>query len=59
MEEMLAFLGLNVAMGVVNLPEIPMYWSTNPLLEHPWFRSVLARNRFKQILQQKSTEQQG
>ena len=49
-EEMLAFLGLNIAMGVVNLPEVNMYWSVNPLLEHPWFRSVLPRNRFKQIV---------
>ena len=49
-EEMLAFLGLNIAMGVVNLPEVNMYWPVNPLLDHPWFCSILPRNRFKQIV---------
>ena len=49
-KEMLAFLGLNIAMGVVNLPEVNMYRSVNPLLEYPWFRSILPRNRFKQIV---------
>ena len=29
-EEMLAFLGMNIATGIVNLPEVNMYWSTNP-----------------------------
>lgn len=36
-EEML---GLNIAMGVVNLPEVKMHWSINLLLELPWFRSI-------------------
>lgn len=49
-QEMKAFIGMNIAMGVVNLPEINMYWSTDPILEHSWFRTILSRNRFKQIL---------
>ena len=49
-EGMMAFLGMNVAMAVVNLPEITMYWSTEPMPEHPWFRTIITRNRFKQIL---------
>ena len=49
-EEMLVFIGMNIAMGVVNLPEVNMYWSTDPLLDHSWFRAILPRNRFKQIL---------
>ena len=49
-EEMMAFLGMNVAMGVVNLPEMNMCRSTEPMLEHPWFRTIITRNRFKQIL---------
>ena len=32
MEEMLAFLGLNIAMDVVNLPELDMYWSTKSIV---------------------------
>ena len=50
LEEMLAFLGMNITMGVVNLHELHMYWSTNPVFEHPWFHTILTRNRFKQIL---------
>lgn len=48
--EMQAFLGLVIAMGVVKLPQMEDYWSTNPILHHPWFRSVMSRDRFKQIL---------
>ena len=33
-----------------NFTSTNMYWSTNPLLEHPWFHTILSRNRFKQIL---------
>ena len=44
--ERAAFVGLNIAMGIVSLPKIHDYWSTNPILRHPWFSSVMARNRF-------------
>lgn len=48
--EMAAFFGINIAMGVVNLPKIHDYWSTIPILRHPWFSQVMSRNRFFQIL---------
>ena len=44
--ELATFVGLNIAMGIVNLPKIHDYWSTNPILQHPWFASVMSRNRF-------------
>ena len=47
--EIAAFVGLNIAMGIVNLPKLHDYWSTNPILQHPWFASVMSRNRFFSI----------
>ena len=48
--ELMAFIGINIAMGIVSLPAIRNYWSTNEILAHPWFRSVMSRNRFLEIL---------
>ena len=49
-EELIAFIGLNIAMGVISLPKLNDYWSTDIIRSHPWFRSVMPRNRFRQIL---------
>ena len=49
-EEMIAFIGVNIAMGVVQLPAGDDYWSVNPILAYPWFRSVFSSHRFRQIL---------
>lgn len=49
-EELMAFIGVVVAMGVVQLPSVDDYWSINPILTHPWFRSVFTRLRFRQII---------
>ena len=46
---MMAFIGVNLAMGVVQLPSGDGYWSVNPMLAHPWFRSVFGRHCFRQI----------
>ena len=46
----MAFIGLNTAMGIVNLPELRNYWTTNPIIGHPWFCSVMSRDRFMEIL---------
>ena len=32
LEEMQAFLGLNIAMGVLRLPQVRDYWSTHDIL---------------------------
>ena len=37
MEELLAFIGINVAMGVIY-----NYWSTSPILTHPWFCTIMS-----------------
>lgn len=49
-EELMAFIGINIAMGVVSLPSMDDYWSTDPILSHAWFRAVISRNRFREIL---------
>ena len=48
--EMKAFFGLNIAMGVVKLPEARMYWQQKWLTNVPSFGQVMSRNRFFQIL---------
>ena len=48
--ELMAFIGLNIAMGVVQLPTLRSYWSTDPILGHPWFRTIMSRDRFMEIM---------
>jgi len=45
-EELMAFIGVIVAMGVVQLLSADDYWSISPILAHPWFQSVFTRFRF-------------
>jgi len=49
-EEFLQFLGVVLAMGIIRLPEIRDYWSTDSVLNFPFFRSNFARDRFEDIL---------
>jgi len=48
--ELMAFIGINIAMGVVSLPQLKQYWTTDPILSHGWFSTVMSRNRFLEIL---------
>lgn len=50
LEEMKAFIGLNIAMGIVIMPEARKYWEKKWLINVPSFAQVLSRNRFFQIL---------
>ena len=45
-EEMMAFLGLVLAIGLVNLPELSDYWSTESIMHFQWFSAVMPRARF-------------
>ena len=49
-EEMRSFLGIGLAMGLVWLPSLKDYWSTNPLLATPGIVKGMSRNRFRSIL---------
>ena len=48
--ELKVFIGLLFLMGVVKKPDVKSYWSTNPLIETPFFGKTMARNRFEAIL---------
>ena len=48
--ELMAFIGMNIAMGIVSLPTLKQYWSTDQILGHPWFRNVMCCDRFMEIL---------
>lgn len=51
LQELQAFIGLNIAMGMLRLPQLRDYWSTNEILATPWFPSVMPRDLFIKILQ--------
>ena len=48
--DMLRFLGLIIAMGVVCLPKIPQYWSTRWPFQSTNFSRVMSRDRFQLVL---------
>ena len=42
---MAAFIGINIAMGI-DLPRVSDLWSIDPILQHPWFCTIISRNRY-------------
>lgn len=48
-EELMAFIGIVISMGLIGLPSYRDYWSCDPILCHAWFRTVMSRNRFCEI----------
>ena len=50
LEELKAFIGMNIAMGMLRLPQIRDYWAQNEILSTPWFPSIMLRDRFFSIL---------
>jgi len=49
-DEMRQFIGLVIWMGLVSLPCIENYWSTNRLYRNSVAKAVMARNRFQLML---------
>ena len=49
MEELLAFIALNIVMGMVRLPRVHDYWSTKPIFRMPFFSGIMPRDRFLEI----------
>lgn len=49
LEEMKAFLTLNILFGIKSLPKTKMYWSTDPLLGVIEVQKVMLRKRFDKI----------
>lgn len=48
--EMRAFLAINILMGIHRLPEIKMYWSSDPLIGNSGVTKIMTCNRFQKIL---------
>lgn len=48
-EEMEAFLGIIILMGIVKLPKLKMYWSNDILVCQERISSVMSQTRFLQI----------
>ncbi len=46
LEELQAFIGQHIAMGLLKLPQIKHYWSTNEIIFTPWFPAIIPRDRF-------------
>ena len=41
---------MNVAMGILWLPQVRDYWTTHKVLTTPWFPTIMRRDRFFTIL---------
>ena len=48
-EEIRAYLGFNVLMGINNLPEISDYWSRDPRFHYSPISERISRDRFEEI----------
>lgn len=49
--EMRAFLGINILMGINQLPEVDMYWSSDPYIGNQGLQQAMTCNRFQKISQ--------
>lgn len=49
-EEMNIFLALTLLLGIVQKPELEMFWSTRPLLDTPYIRQVMTGQRYLLLL---------
>ena len=49
-EELKAFFGVVIAMGIIEIPDINYYWRTGSIFEMNWFPGIIKQDRFKQIL---------
>ena len=47
--EMRAFMGINIIMGINNLPEADMYWSGNSFLVNAGIQNVMSCNRYQKL----------
>ena len=49
-DEMKGWVAIYLCMGIINKPNLPSYWSTDPIMSTPFFGSTMSRTRFLQIL---------
>ncbi len=49
-EELKAFVGILILMGIVRLPLLELYWSTNfPLISTPGISNIMPKTKFEQL----------
>lgn len=48
--EMYCFLAMCITMGLVEKPSLKDYWTTNQIIETPFFRTAFTRDRFMSLL---------
>ena len=64
-QETMAFIGINIAMGMLRLPQVKDYWYTNKILATLWFPGIMARDhlytllRYLHLADSKSQKQKG
>ena len=49
-EELKAFFGIFIVMGIKKLPALNMYWSENEMLGCPWIIKTMSCKRFTEII---------
>ena len=47
--EIKAFMGINIIMGIVKLPQVSLYWSSDDYFGNHGIKKVMSRNRFEEI----------
>ena len=48
-DELRAYIGFCILMGIANLPALDDYWSTDPVLRYPAIAERISRDRFREI----------
>ena len=49
-DEVKAFIAMTFAMGLIDMDDLKDYWSTHPVMSHPFFPKIMSRDRFMNIL---------
>ena len=47
-QELKAYFGICLVMGINNLPQLPMYWSSDPLIGNTGIQNIMTKNRFEE-----------
>ena len=50
-QEVKAYLGICLIMGINNLPRLAMYWSSDPFIGNTGIQNVVTKNRFEELSQ--------
>ena len=50
-QELKAYFGICLVMGINNLPRLAMYWSSDPLIGNTGIQNIMTKNRFEELSQ--------